>query len=95
MQAELEQCSFLSVLGLTPLLKQWNQTGIEFMTIQSNDFNQTGTQLQVQAVEPRLPELRIKPNEHAMVQKLRAYDPTVHGGELVADAPQGAEFGAR
>ena len=40
-------------------------------------------------------ELRAKTTQRTMAQKLKAYDPAVHGGELIADAPVGAEFGAR
>jgi antitoxin component of MazEF toxin-antitoxin module len=40
-------------------------------------------------------ELRAKTSQRTMAQKLKAYDPALHGGELMADAPVGAEFGAR
>jgi antitoxin MazE len=40
-------------------------------------------------------ELRAKTTQRTMAQKLKAYDPAVHGRELMADAPVGAEFGAR
>ena len=40
-------------------------------------------------------ELRAKMTKLTLAQKLKAYDPAVHGGELMADAPAGAEFGAR
>lgn len=39
-------------------------------------------------------ELRVKPQKRSLAQKLKAYDPAIHGGELLADAPLGAEFGA-
>ena len=40
-------------------------------------------------------ELRVKAQGRTLAQKLKAYDPAVHGGELMADEPVGAEFGAR
>ena len=53
------------------------------------------TPLQVQVIEPGRLELRVKPVKRTLAQKLKAYDPAIHGGELMADAPVGAEFGAR
>ena len=53
------------------------------------------TPLQVQVIEPGRLELRVKPVKRTLAQKLKAYDPAVHGGELMADLPVGAEFGAR
>ena len=40
-------------------------------------------------------ELVAKPARPTLAQKLKAYDPVLHGGELMADMPVGAEFGAR
>lgn len=40
-------------------------------------------------------ELRAKQTRPTLAQKLKAYDPAIHGGEMLADAPVGAEFGAR
>ena len=40
-------------------------------------------------------ELRAKPQARTLAQKLKAYDPAVHGGELMVDTPVGAEFGSR
>lgn len=40
-------------------------------------------------------ELRAKAQKLTLAQKLKAYDPAVHGGELIADKAVGAEFGAR
>lgn len=53
------------------------------------------TPLQVQVVEPGRLELRVKAPKLTLAQKLKAYDPAIHGGELMVDAPIGAEFGAR
>ena len=53
------------------------------------------TPLQVQVIAPGRLELRVKSQKLTMAQKLKAYDPAIHGGELMADAPVGAEFGAR
>lgn len=39
-------------------------------------------------------ELRAKPSRLALAEKLKLYDPVVHGGELMADGPVGHEFGA-
>ena len=39
-------------------------------------------------------ELRAKPSRLTLAEKLKRYDPAVHGGELMADGPLGNEFGA-
>ena len=39
-------------------------------------------------------ELRAKPARLTLAEKLKLYDPAVHGGELMADSPVGHEFGA-
>ena len=39
-------------------------------------------------------ELRAKPSRLTLAEKLKLYDPVVHGGELMADGPSGHEFGA-
>ena len=64
------------------------------MPIQTKNSNLTGTPIQVQVVESNLLELPVKPNKLTMAQKLKAYDPAVHGDELMAEASVGAEFGA-
>ena len=53
------------------------------------------TPLQVQVIEPGRLELRAKPEKLTLAQKLKAYDPAIHGGEMMADMSVGAEFGAR
>lgn len=53
------------------------------------------TPLQVRVIEPGRLELHAKPKKRTLAQKLKAYDPAIHGGELMADIPVGAEFGAR
>jgi antitoxin MazE len=40
-------------------------------------------------------ELRAQSRRRTLAAKLKAFDPALHGGELLADAPVGAEFGAR
>ena len=40
-------------------------------------------------------ELRAKAARPSMAAKLKAFDPALHGGEVLANAPVGAEFGAR
>ena len=52
------------------------------------------TPLQVEVVEPGKFVLRVVPTKLTLAQKLQAYDPMVHGGEVMADDPVGAEFGA-
>jgi antitoxin MazE len=39
-------------------------------------------------------ELRARPSRLTLAEKLKLYDPAVHGGEVMADAPAGHEFGA-
>lgn len=39
-------------------------------------------------------ELRAKPSRLTLAEKLKLYDPVIHGGELMADGPVGHEFGA-
>lgn len=53
------------------------------------------TPLQVEVIEPGRLELRVVPTKRTLAQKLKAYDPAIHGGELMSDAAVGAEFGAR
>ena len=53
------------------------------------------TPLQVQVIEPGRLELRVKTKKLTLAQKLKAYDPAIHGGELMVDVPVGAEFGVR
>ena len=52
-------------------------------------------QLQVQVIAPGRLELRVKPKTLTLAQKLKAYDPAIHGGEMMADVAVGAEFGVR
>lgn len=53
------------------------------------------TPLQVEVIEPGWLELRVVPTKRTLAQKLKAYDPAIHGGEVMADVAVGAEFGAR
>ena len=53
------------------------------------------TPLQVEVIEPGRLELRVVPPKRTLAQKLKAYDPAIHGGEVMADRAVGAEFGAR
>jgi antitoxin MazE len=40
-------------------------------------------------------ELRVKVTRRTLAQKLKAYDPALHGGEMMINTPVGAEFGAK
>ena len=53
------------------------------------------TPLQVRVIEPGRLELRVKPKKLTLAQKLKAYDPAVHGGEVMAGMPVGTEVRAR
>jgi len=53
------------------------------------------TPMQLEVLAPGCLELRAAPAKRSLAQKLKAYDPAIHGGELLADSPLGAEFGAR
>jgi antitoxin component of MazEF toxin-antitoxin module len=53
------------------------------------------TPLQVNVLGKGRLELVAKPLRTTLAQKLKTYDPTLHGGELMADMPVGSEFGAR
>ncbi len=53
------------------------------------------TPLQVNVLSKGRLELVAKPVRPTLAQKLKVYDPALHGGELMVDAPVGAEFGAR
>ena len=39
-------------------------------------------------------EVRAVRSRPSLADKLAAFDPVVHGGEVMQDAPRGAEFGA-
>lgn len=53
------------------------------------------TPLEMQVVAPGRVELRVASIKMTLAQKLKAFDPAIHSGELLADAPSGTEFGAR
>lgn len=40
-------------------------------------------------------ELQVKAPRRSLAAKLKAFDPAIHSGEMLADLPVGAEFGAR
>jgi antitoxin MazE len=54
-----------------------------------------GTPLQATVVGKGRLELRAVPQRPSLQDKLAAFDPGLHGGEVMQDAPQGMEFGAR
>ena len=54
-----------------------------------------GTPLQATVVGKGCLELRAVPQRPSLQDKLAAFDPLVHGGEVMQDAPQGVEFGAQ
>jgi antitoxin MazE len=53
------------------------------------------TPLEVEVIAPGRLELRVALKKRSLAQKLKAYDPLVHGRELMTGAAVGAEFGAR
>lgn len=53
------------------------------------------TPLQVNVVSKGRLELVAKPARQTLAQKLRAYEPAIHGGEIMDGGAVGAEFGAR
>ena len=52
-----------------------------------------GTPLQATVVAKGCLELRAVPQRPSLQDKLAAFDPQIHGGEVMSDAPQGVEFG--
>ncbi|HWS78514.1 MAG TPA: hypothetical protein VN205_09100 [Thermomonas sp.] len=52
------------------------------------------TALQARVVGQGQLELTVAPVRRSLAEKLKAFDPALHGGELMVDAPVGAEFGA-
>ena len=52
------------------------------------------TSLEVTVLSKGRLELRAVPTRPSLADKLAAFDPAVHGGELMQDAPRGAEFGS-
>jgi antitoxin MazE len=53
------------------------------------------TPLEVQVLAPGRLEVRAASRKLTLAQKLKAFDPAIHGGEVMPDLPRGAEFGAR
>jgi antitoxin MazE len=53
-----------------------------------------GTPLEATVLAKGRLELRAVPQRPSLQDKLAAFDPQVHGGEVMQDAPQGTEFGA-
>lgn len=53
------------------------------------------TPLEVHVLGKGRLELVAQPVKKSLAQKLKAYDPKLHGGEVMADTPVGNEFGAR
>lgn len=53
-----------------------------------------GTPLQATVVAKGCLELRAVTQRPSLQDKLAAFDPQLHGGEVMSDAPQGLEFGA-
>ena len=52
------------------------------------------TALQARVLGKGQLELTVAPVRRSLAEKLKAFDPALHGGELMVDAPLGAEFGA-
>ena len=53
-----------------------------------------GTPLLATVVGKGCLELRAVPQRPSLHDKLAAFDPQIHGGEVMPDAPQGVEFAA-
>ena len=53
------------------------------------------TPLEVKVIAPGRLEVRARTTKRTLAQKLKHYDPAVHGGEIMPDMPVGAEFGGR
>jgi hypothetical protein len=51
--------------------------------------------LQLQVTEPKQTKLQVEPRKLTPAEKLKAYQPAIHSGELMVDAPIGTEFGAQ
>lgn len=51
------------------------------------------TPLQATVLSKGCLELRAAKQHPSLAEKLAAFDPHLHGGELMQDAPKGAEFG--
>jgi antitoxin MazE len=84
---------FMNILSITP----WgNSHGIRLSRQLMQSLGVTpDTPLQVNVLGKGRLELVAKPARTTLAQKLKSYDPALHGGELMADMPVGAEFGAR
>ncbi len=52
------------------------------------------SRLQASVVGKGQLELRAVPARRSLAEKLKAFDPALHGGELSEGGPVGAEFGA-
>jgi antitoxin MazE len=83
----------MNILSITP----WgNSHGIRLSRQLMQSLGVTpDTPLQVNVLGKGRLELVAKPARTTLAQKLKSYDPALHGGELMADMPVGAEFGAR
>lgn len=55
----------------------------------------TTDQLHAEVLAPGRLELRAATQRLTLAQKLKRFDPAVHGGEMMADSPVGNEFGSR
>lgn len=53
------------------------------------------TPLEVKVIAPGRLEVRAQTKKATLAQKLKRYDPALHGGEIMPDMPVGAEYGAR
>lgn len=51
-------------------------------------------QLEAHVIAPGRLELTAASKRMTLAQKLKCFDPAIHGGELMIDAPVGNEFGA-
>lgn len=69
------------------------------MTIQTDNFSALQRIISVAPDSPKdatnTCNLKLQIPKRTLTQKLNAFDPTVHGGELMVDDSVGVEFGAR
>ncbi len=54
-----------------------------------------GAKLQARVIGSGKLEIVAKSQRLSLAAKLKAFDPAIHGGELMADEPVGVEFGAK
>ncbi len=56
---------------------------------------EAGAKLQARVTGVGKLEIVAKSQRPSLAAKLKAFDPAIHGGEMMADEPVGVEFGAK